>query len=182
MAERVCPVGKHTCRNRRMSFNREPTRGPSVLFIPRQFIFFNRAISFEPFPPLCPRLYNKYSFFRSFRDGSDEMTICLFLFLLNLCQIFFLMNIERLRNREKRKCKIYSRLSRVRDATKDRLIVPSLDSTKHNCTIERVTIANDSRGPDTDTQHITKRMSPEPLETFGTIDLNQLLAPFRIAN
>lgn len=110
------------------------------------------------------------------------MTICLFLFLLNLCQIFFLMNIERLRNREKRKCKIYSRLSRVRDATKDRLIVPSLDSTKHNCTIERVTIANDSRGPDTDTQHITKRMSPEPLETFGTIDLNQLLAPFRIAN
>lgn len=170
---------KHTCRNRRMSFSRGTSRRGAMLFIPRQFIFFNRAISPEPFPPLCPRLYNKYSFFRSWRFGwNDNLPIP---FAPQFLPDFFLNEYRNVLETESAKKKIYSRkwiiqITSKKDATKDRLIVPSLATWFYetNCTIEQLRIEHDSHGP-----RSISRMSP--IGTFGTIDLNQLLAPFRIA-
>lgn len=64
-AGRVCPVGNRGSARRApvetdeclSAVERADEGPPSLLFIPKQFIFFNRAISL---PPLCPRLCNKY--------------------------------------------------------------------------------------------------------------------------
>lgn len=95
MAERVCPLGNRGSTpvetDECLSAAGRADEGPCYLYrgnlsFLTELLAPNHSRHFAPV-----YITNIVSFVR---DGSDEMTICRFLLLLNFCQIFFLMNIE----------------------------------------------------------------------------------------